>query len=567
MNLEIPSGLHSQLRSLDGKGYKAYKILQGTSWNFGPVRLKFEHVQGDPYAAPSRLSATIARQDSGYPDEAASTPLRRRAMEDFILRRFWQAKCAVTDRMAGSGKSGEIGALRPGQKMLQRSAVGVDEASVGLIFFAGLPGDGRRILGRECARLFQNDIPHILLHTLTTESLDPGALRAHWQTLEDHAALSATLHERGWVGFVANGSRLPRRAGNSDLPMAEGAVPFTAPPDLTASVTLPHAGEVEGMPVPQGVTLLVGGGFHGKSTLLKALQDAVYPHIPGDGRERVAVDPTAVKIRAEDGRFAHSVDISPFLDTLPGVESTGSFTTPNASGSTSQAVNIVQALEARCQTLLLDEDTCATNFMVRDARMQALIEKAGEPITPFVDRVRELYDRFGVSTVLVMGGCGDYFDPADTVIAMERFQPALVTQQAKAVAARLPTGRVRESSRPFPEKAPGRVFPQGLSFRRGKREVNIRVFGLETLVLGTNEVETRFIEQFVETGQLEACGWLLTALRQWLEDEPGSTVDGAACLLEKMKEQGLSIFQGYNSGLLSLPRLQDVMAVLNRIRY
>ena len=156
----------------------------------------------------------------------------------------------------------------------------------------------------------------------------------------------------------------------------------------------------------------------------------IYSHIPGDGREYVATDPKAVKIRAEDGRFVEKVNISPFIKSLPLLRDTLRFSTDNASGSTSQAANIMEALEMGARVLLIDEDTSATNFMIRDRRMQELVQKAHEPITPFIDKVRQLYQDQRVSTILVMGGSGDYFEAADTVIWMNNYRPFAVTRES-----------------------------------------------------------------------------------------------------------------------------------------
>lgn len=71
------------------------------------------------------------------------------------------------------------------------------------------------------------------------------------------------------------------------------------------------------MGIPEGVTLIVGGGFHGKSTLLQALERGVYHHIAGDGREMVITRQDAVKVRAEDGRNIEKVNISAFINNLP----------------------------------------------------------------------------------------------------------------------------------------------------------------------------------------------------------------------------------------------------------
>ncbi len=566
MEITSPEKLEQKLHQLEGRGYKAYKELQGSVWDFGPVRLTFEHVQGDAFAAPSRITAVLPFASSGLPGDACRTALSRFALEDFLLRRFHQAALTRLRNPKGSGKSGVVTALQPSQKIIKRSALMVTPEQIELVFFVGLPAEGRHILGHECTRLFKEEVPRILRHSLTAETLDVEALQRHIETLEDFHALRDQLQEKGWVGFLADGARLARSAGNSDLPLDE-CLPFKSPSGFSASVSLPNAGEVRGMPILQGITLLVGGGFHGKSTLLKALQNAVYPHIPGDGREQVAVNPTAVKVRAEDGRFAHEVDISPFLDNLPGIVSTKSFSTLNASGSTSQAVNIMESLEAECELLLLDEDTCATNFMIRDARMQALIHKDREPITPFVDRVRELYDRFKVSTVLVIGGSGDYFDVADTVVAMDKFQPCLVSDEAKRIAGAMPTGRKQETPQPFPQLTPGRQAPVSLNFRKGKKEVFIAAHGRDTLVLGVNEIDVHDVEQLAEVGQLEACGWVLLALKGWLEKNNGPSVRGVVSFLETMQEEGVACVLPWNNGLVSLPRLQEVMAVLNRLRY
>ena len=180
---------------------------------------------------------------------------------------------------------------------------------------------------------------------------------------------------------------LPRRSGVDDRPLeGGGVVPFRSPESLRVVLQAPNAGSVPGMGVPVGVTLVVGGGFHGKSTLLRALEAGVYNHRPGDGRERVVSDPDTVKVRAEDGRAVAGVDISAFIDGLPLGQDTHHFTTPNASGSTSQAATIVEALESGAHALLVDEDTSATNFMLRDRRMQSLVPKDAEPITPFQPR-------------------------------------------------------------------------------------------------------------------------------------------------------------------------------------
>jgi predicted ABC-class ATPase len=436
-----------------------------------------------------------------------------------------------------------------------------------LTLFAGLPGDGRRVLAKECAKLFSEVLPPVWEECLLAQSLDLNKVQQALETLEDYSTLSQLLSQNHWAGFVADGSLLPRASGISDLPLKNGGVLFSAPNELSADVELPHGGKVRGMPIPLGTTLIVGGGFHGKSTLLKAIQDAVYPHVAGDGRERIATQPTAVKIRAEDGRSVQPINVSGFMDNLPLIPSTENFSTVSASGSTSQAVNILEAVESGSSLLLMDEDTCATNFMIRDARMQALIASDQEPITPLVDRIEELYKDFKVSTLLVMGGSGDYFDTANQVIAMDSFQPKLVTEKAKQIVQQNPGTRKTETSQPLP-KVPARNRDlSALDFSRGKKPCVIQTQGLITLILGRTKIDVRYVEHLVEPGQLELCGWILKQLKDM--QETGPTVSNSAAIkniLDAIENGELESVAPFNNGLLALPRFQDVMAVLHRLR-
>ena len=564
--MKTASHLYQTLLSLEGKGYKAYKTLQDRSYEYSPFVVTFEHVQGDPFAFPSRISIGVDLTDAGFDAALHDTPLRRLALEDYLLRKVHENIGRIRDRIRGSGKSGQISVQVPGQKILKRSALLIRENRMTLRMFAGLPAEGRRILGKECRRLFAELLPPLWSQSLLAASLDTEAIQNHVQTLEDYQALQEELGKNDWVAFVANGSLLPRASGVSDRPLQSGGVVFAAPEGLSAAVRLPHRGRVEGMPVPKGITLIVGGGFHGKSTLLRALQDAVYPHCPGDGRETVATVPSAMKVRAEDGRSVRQVNISGFMDRLPLIESTQDFSTQAASGSTSQAVNILEAIESGSRLLLMDEDTCATNFMIRDARMQALIASRMEPITPFLDRVVEIDATLQVSTILVMGGSGDYFDVARNVIAMEEFQPRLVTEAAQRIVVENPGDRKRETEFPLPAVAERRIGIEKLDFSRGKKECVIQARGRIELVMGRIGVDTRYVEQLVEEGQLEMCGWILRSLKSLLENETLSNVQGLKSIFREIGDGHFDSVLPWNNGLLALPRLQEVMAVLNRIR-
>lgn len=567
MRLEIPESLQALFHSIDGRGYKAYKILQGQTFQFPPFQVVFEHVQGDSFAFPSRISVSVNLTAAGFSQAFYETAWKRLAFEDHLLRVLHRRIGETRVKIRGSGKSGEVRVQVPGQKVIKRNAVLVDGDRLQCILFAGLPAEGRRILGKECLRLFEEILAPLWAQSLLASSLELSGLQRSLDTLEDFIALQKGLDGKGWAAFVANGSLLPRESGVSDRPLEKGGVEFVAPRELSAVVELPHSGRVEGMPVPRGITLIVGGGFHGKSTLLRAMQHAVYPHAAGDGRERIAAVNSAVKIRAEDGRSVRQMDVSGFMNRLPLVESTRNFSTRSASGSTSQAVNILEALEVGSGFLLLDEDTCATNFMIRDARMQALVASDKEPITPFIDRVEEIFTLFGVSSLLVMGGSGDYFASAHCVIAMEEFRPRLVTGRAKQIARDSGHGnRKKETAFAFPPVAARWTDPEKLNFRRGKKDCVIRTRGLSALTMGAAEVDVRYVEQLAEEGQLEACGWILKRLRDSPTAGTDSNIEAVRKIFEEIDERGLEALTPFNNGLLALPRVHEAMAVLNRIR-
>ena len=562
----IPPALKQEILSLDGKGYKAYKFFEGKSFDYGPFTIRFEHVQGDSFAQPTRLSISVALDEAGFPLSLFNNSTRALALEDHLLRRVSHLITVSKIRVKGSGKSGKVQVQVPGQKILKRSGMLVKGSRLQLIMFVGLPAQGRTVLGKECLKLFSEVLPPIWHKSLIASSINEEKLNRAVETLEDYQFLQSELKKNNWVAFVANGSNLPRSSGAKDTPLLGERTIFEAPKGLKKTVELPHAGRTEGMAMPRGTTLIVGGGFHGKSTLLRAIQDAVYPHLAGDGRERIATLPNAAKIRAEDGRAVSEVNLSAFMDSLPGIHSTEKFSTQSASGSTSQAVNILEALEVGSKLLLMDEDTCATNFMIRDERMQMLVAKAKEPITPFLDRIQEINEIHGVSVILVMGGSGDYFDPADNVITMENFKPRVVTEEAKRLVKNNPGQRKKETTFPFPPICERRWDISRLKFSKGKREARIRTTGLDTLTLGEMEIDVRYIEQIAEEGQLSLCGWILRQLQFTLNESDISFAEGLQKIFLEIKKNEFDGLLPYNDGLQTIPRLQDVMGVINRIR-
>jgi len=558
--------LRRNLNRIDRKPYGFYKDLKG-SYDLGEFILIVDYVQPDPFAPPSQVAVRVPAALAGFPGELYATAVRKTALEDCLVRHFHREATRTVKGRRGTGRSGQVSIDRPSQEVLPRTAMLVGPQFAEARFVVGLPARGRTILGREAEEIFFKEIPRLVQAVLLYENLDRDLLRRFVEQAEDAEFIRQALSERELVAFVGNGAVLPRLSGIDDRPLAEDkVVPFQSPPELETSFDCPNAGEVRGMGVPKGVTLVVGGGYHGKSTLLTALEKGVYDHIPGDGREWVIAQASGVKIRAEDGRAVTDVDISPFIKNLPLRLDTRDFSTQDASGSTSQAANIVEALEAGAGLLLVDEDTSATNFMIRDERMQALVAKNKEPITPFLDKVRQLSRDRGVSTVLVMGGSGDYFDVADTVIMMDEYQPRDRTGEARRIAAEFASHRRPEGGESFGETRRRIPLPGGFDPRRGKRESAVAAKGKNQISYGTAFIDLFQVEQLVDISQTRAIGAVIEYARK-------SYLDGTRTLGEildlveaDLDREGMDVVAPYLRGDLARPRRFEVAAAINRLR-
>ena len=561
-------GLRSTLKRIDGKGYKAYKELEGR-YDFGDFMLTVDHVQGDPFAQPSRISIYVASGTAALPEEFRSSDVRKTALEDCLARSLAASIRKAVKGRRGTGKSGQVRIETSGQQILRRNALiidsGSDSGSVDARITIGLPADGRRILAKEAEAIFFDELPRAVRNGLFFRNLSSEQIKKHVEASEDQTFLRGWLAKKGLMAFVADDSLLPRMSGVDDRPLGKGAIPFRSPDSLSETVDLPNSGPVRGMAIPCGVTLIVGGGFHGKSTLLHALERGVYNHIPGDGRERVVTLPTAVKIRAEDGRIVSDVDISPFIDNLPLGRDTRNFSTENASGSTSQAANIMEALECDTKLLLIDEDTSATNFMIRDERMQALVARDKEPITPLLHRVRELYEEKGVSSIIVMGGSGDYFDVSDNVIMMDCYEPIEVTERAKSLARAVSAEKSATRLPPFGPERKRRPDIGRLSPARGNRDVKIDNRDIKTILYGEHLIDLTKVEQLVDMGQTRAIGLIIYYYAIKYASSK-NIVEGLKCVFRDIEEKGLDILSPYKEGELALPRIFEVAAAINRIR-
>lgn len=561
--------LKKLLQSIDGRGYKAYKSIRGC-YAMDPFRLSIDHVQGDPFAAPSRVSLLITTEEAEIPAVLLERKIRRLALGDFLSRAFRAAVQEQVKGRRGTGKSGLIAMDGGGQNVLERNSVVVSEDEIEARCSIGLPASGRRILGRQAEELIFHDLKNVAEASLLVPHLDSDRLFQHIRTVEDQEALRCQLEERKLVAFVGNDSILPRRSGVDDRPAlptpGQPVVSFTAPPELEVELDRPHHGPIRGMGVPEGVTLIVGGGFHGKSTLLRALERGIYNQVPGDGREWVVTIDSAVKIRAEDGRSIEKVNISPFIGDLPFGRKTRSFSTQNASGSVSQAANIMEALEIGSRLLLIDEDTSATNFMIRDGRMQELVVKSQEPITPFVDKVQLLLHEHGVSTILVMGGSGDYLGVSDTVLLMDEYRPHQVTARARAVIQSAAGWRRSEGGSHF-GSLPGRCpLPSGFDASRGKRDVRIDARGTRTILFGTTEIDLSALEQIVDDSQTRAIGEAIHFFARHIASRGLSLREGLLQLEDILESKGLDALSPFKTGNLARPRIFELAFAMNRMR-
>ena len=545
--------LREQLRQIDHKGYKAYKVLEG-EYEFGTYRLCIDHVQGDPFATPSRVRILYYNKES-VPAEYIGGKYRKTAVEDALLRRLHRNLRICGDKeRKGSGKSGLVTACRTGQEILERTAMRVTKDYIEARIEVGFPAFGRTIAAGALADILFDLLPEVVKRTFDPQRSLAKELEDAVFLADDQQYIRNQLKEQGLVAFVADGSVLPRESGVSQKPM-KSAVVFQSPASLAVDMDLPHRGKVRGMGIRRGITVVVGGGFHGKSTLLKSLERGVYNHIAGDGRELVITEESAYKLRAEEGRCIHQTDISMFISNLPTKADTTSFSTENASGSTSQAANTMEALASGSSLLLIDEDTSATNFMIRDERMAKLVSDEKEPITPFIRKVRSLYEDLGISTVLVAGSSGDFLAVADTVLQMDCYV-------AKDV-----TGRAKELASPLIEEKTKRNLWIKKPVSK-KRVEKAKVHGWDTISLDKMEIDLRYMEQIVDESQTAALAYIMQYVLERLADGKKSAVDLAEEVSRKLEKEGiLSVTpKNYGAGPASMVRRQEILSCLGRYR-
>lgn len=558
------SELKKILNRIHGKGYKAYNDIKG-EYSLANYSIIVDRVQGDPFASPSNIRIVINRKLLSYPEEIIDGDVRKIAFQDYLAR-ILKLKCfEFSSFVKGSGKSGVLIINSGKQEVIERSSVFADSKQIEIRLSVGLPAAGRKILGDECAKIFFDIIPE-LVSSLKWNNINQEKCQRFVKTIENQEFIRKQLEKNKLAAFVANGSILPRESGNSEKPL-QNAIPFYSPQSLEITLELKNSvsgsNQISGMGIQRGVTTIVGGGFHGKSTLLEAIKKGIYPHIPGDGREYVVTDPSAVSIRAEDGRNVAGIDIRAFINNLPMNVDTSFFTTSNASGSTSQATNILEAIEAESKLLLVDEDTSATNFMVRDEKMQALISKDFEPITPFVEKVRKLYDMLNVSTILVMGGNGDYLGVSDTVLMMKNFRCNDVTETAKKIYNLYSRNKNTKNDDFFYPQTERLIQKESFDFIHKSRKFKAKAMKTDRLIINKEEIDLRNVEQLIDESQVLTIGNIIKYIA--IKSKNIKYKDLCNELQHLLDQPGFD-FLSKTSPYLTKPRYLEVLAALNRLR-
>ena len=572
--------LQPLLSSLADQSFQNIRKLCG-SYHFPRFELSFIKMQGSPGANPASIaSVKIALPDSQLPEHFLQTAECKLAVADFLIRRFRHGIDRFAQQNRGKDGSGSFNTIALSQKMLIRDSVLFDDKAVYLRFIISLPAKG------QGGGVFDAEQAWIMLSRELTAIVDATFFYQHYdqqtRTLlqqfvdvqKTRAEIIQFIQQQALVAFIANDAKLPRHSGVDDRPSLSGLVKtFQSPASLQITIPLSTGRSITGMGIKEGITCITGGGYHGKSTLMQAFLAGVYAHIPGDGREYVVTREDAFFIRAEEGRSIRDVDISPFIGDLPNGLKTDCFSSDNASGSTSQAANIVEAIESGSRLLLFDEDTCATNFLVRDELIKKILDATQEPIKPLYSTVRSLWKKQRVSMIFVVGGLGYFLQKADTCLLMDNYRCDDITAKVRN---RL--GAIAEEDTPLPDFSASRRlaidnFDPVYINRRLNKTLAKRIKDLRNaprqLEYGMDLVNLDTVAQIAEAPQILAIGYCLLALRAQLKrlgDKPETIRFWIDWLEDEINKHGLDILKPDYPGTLSMPRKYELAAAINRIR-
>lgn len=559
--------LTQKLTTIDNQDYASYQSLIGT-YDFSLFKLMIDQIPKDPYAPPHTgiYRIELDRTDERIINLNINSKVQKVATADYLARSFYNACEKNSKGIRGTGFSGVITINRPEQSVLERSSVVITDKIIEVRCFLGLPGEGRIVTADIANEMLLNELPKIVEASLLKQSVEQKELQRYIETAEDADYLRNRLDSLGLIAFIANNSILPRQSGTSDEPMSQKlAIPFMAPESLAIEIDLPNSGRIKGLGISKGVTLIAGGGYHGKSTLLSTLEAGIYNHIPGDGREYSVTNMQTVKVRAYSGRSVVKSDISPFINNLPFGQDTTSFFSENASGSTSQAANIVEAIEVGAKVLLMDEDTCATNFMIRDSKMQQLVNKEDEPITTFIDRVKQLYVEQNISTILVLGGVGEYFNVSDKVIQMINYKPYDVTSKAHQIANNSIIKRQVEGddySINIHERIP---LPKSIVPNNQHGKFTIYAKEVHRLNFGKDVIDLTDLEQLVELSQTKALGFAIEYAKKYM-DQQATLREVVEHVMADIEKGGLDVISEKVSGHFAWFRGLELAFAINRLK-
>ncbi len=572
--------LKTLLYSISNQPYQKIQKIRG-SFQFPHYEFKFIRIQGSPGANPASIaSVKVSIESSEFPRQFLISSHSRLAVADFLIRRFKQGIVKFSQQNRGRDGSGSLNTIELSQKMLERDCVLFSEAEIELRFIFSLPAKGSgggQFDADQAWQMFQQELNAIVDYALIYKGYDKASrelLNEYLQIQIKRQEIKHYMEQNGLCVFINNGACLPRQSGIDDQPArGEGIKKFQSPTINQINIPLSNNDRIQGMAIKEGITCITGGGYHGKSTLLQAILAGVYAHIPGDGREFIVTREDAVFIRAEEGRSIRNVDISPFIGTLPNGLNTQSFSSENASGSTSQAASIIEAVESDSRLLLFDEDTCATNFLIRDELIKKVLDSENEPIKPLYSTVRSMWKQHGISMIFVVGGLGVFLQKADTCLMMDNYQCKNITNKVREK-----LGEIAEENEISLDFSAQRLlatdnFNPSYINKRLKKEVPKRIKPLRNspkqLEYGMDLINLEALPQIVEAPQILSVGYCLLRLRKEMEIQANSTQTieyWLGWLYKMLEQQGLSFLQADYPGTISLPRKYEVAAAINRIR-
>ena len=571
--------LKAQIDSLKDQPYQAIQKINGV-FQFPQYDFYFIRIQGSPGANPASIAAiNCSIAASEIPQSFFQSSCNRLALADFLIRRFNLAIAQFAKQNRGREGSGSFYTIELSQKMLERDSVLFSEKDIELRFIFSLPGkkSGRGQFDAEQAWImFEQELQNIVEYSLFYKNYDKAAR----QLLEKYSEIQNTrqqiknfLAEKGCCVFINNGACLPRQSGVDDKPSSKDKTTrFQSPLSLQVNIPLADNKSIQGMVIREGVTCITGGGYHGKSTLLQAIQAGVYAHIPGDGREYIVTRDDAFFVSAEAGRSIKNVDISPFIGLLPNGISTQSFTTDNASGSTSQAANIVEAVQSGSGLLLFDEDSSACNFLIRDDLIKKVLGATADPIKPLYSSLRSFWQQKGISMIFVVGGLGAFLQKADLCLLMENYQCKDITVKVRKKLGKIIEDEDTALSFFADRKLSADNFDPVYINQRLQKKIVERIKPLRNaprqLEYGMDLINLEALPQIAESAQVLSVGYCLLKIRAAMQthESPEEISYCLDWLYQKLEKQGLSFLQPDYPGMLSMPRKYEVTAAINRIR-